>query len=262
MYLEAEGDGTHLVDHRPEAPSERGELGERLLEDGGEGEEAQGVAGRGGVEDDDRVLHRLDVLHDLREPHRLVHAWDREGEVLHERTHRAALRFGCQKGGVREGECARREGRSERGARTLLDHLLYAARRVDLHGAEVVEAVDLGRLLAELLPKGVGEVVRRVGADEQHRLAVLRQLDRQRGRGRRLAHAAFPADEDPLERLLLEDVDQRWLERFFGRHCCRGEGDVERPLKERGWLYAALRRVEREAGAASTLVGGRQEECN
>ena len=39
--------------------------------------------------------------------------------------------------------------------RTLLDHLLDRTRRVDLHRKEVVEAIDLGRLLGELLAKRI-----------------------------------------------------------------------------------------------------------
>ena len=38
---------------------------------------------------------------------------------------------------------------------TLLDHLLDRARMVDLHRKEVVEAIDLGRLLGELLAKRI-----------------------------------------------------------------------------------------------------------
>ena len=43
--------------------------------------------------------------------------------------------------------------------RTLLDHLLDRARRVDLHRKEVVEAIDFRRLLGELLAKRVGQIV-------------------------------------------------------------------------------------------------------
>jgi hypothetical protein len=54
---------------------------------------------------------------------------------------------------------------------------LYAAVGVDLHGAEVVEAVDESRILAELLVERVREVVRGVGRDEEDRFAVLCELD-------------------------------------------------------------------------------------
>lgn len=81
----------HLVDHRPDASRERAQLPERLLEHGREREEAERVAGRRGVEHDDGVLHRLDVLHDLRERHRLVDARDREREVLHHAAHHALV---------------------------------------------------------------------------------------------------------------------------------------------------------------------------
>ena len=52
---------THLAEHGSEAAAQRAELPEGLLEDGGEGEEAEGVACWGCIEDDDRVFHRLDV---------------------------------------------------------------------------------------------------------------------------------------------------------------------------------------------------------
>jgi hypothetical protein len=49
--------GGHLVDHGSDAAAEGGELAESLFEHGGEGEEAEGVSCRGGVEDDDGIFH-------------------------------------------------------------------------------------------------------------------------------------------------------------------------------------------------------------
>ena len=46
---------------------------------------------------------------------------------------------------------------------TLLDHLLDGACGVDLHGVEVLKAVDLSRILGELLAKGVGQVMSGIG---------------------------------------------------------------------------------------------------
>jgi hypothetical protein len=46
---------------------------------------------------------------------------------------------------------------------TLLDHFLNTSIGVDFHSIQVVEPVDLCRILAEFLGKGVGEVVSRVG---------------------------------------------------------------------------------------------------
>ena len=45
-----------------------------------------------------------------------------------------------------------------------------------------------------------------VGRNEEHGLAVLGHLYRERARGRRLADAAFAADEDPSEGGLVDEV--------------------------------------------------------
>ena len=45
---------------------------------------------------------------------------------------------------------------------TLFDHLLDGARGVDLHSEQVLEPVDLGRILGEFLTEGIGQVVRRI----------------------------------------------------------------------------------------------------
>ncbi len=47
--------------------------------------------------------------------------------------------------------------------RTALDHFLHVGCGVDLHCGEIVEPVDLSRLLAKLLAERVRQVVRRVG---------------------------------------------------------------------------------------------------
>jgi hypothetical protein len=46
--------------------------------------------------------------------------------------------------------------------RTRIHHFLNRSRRVDLHGVQVVVAIDLGRFLAKLLPVSVRQVVRGV----------------------------------------------------------------------------------------------------
>jgi len=56
-----ETNGFHLIEHGSDAPAQCRELPQRLLEDAREGEEAEGVSGRGGVEYDHRVFHGLDV---------------------------------------------------------------------------------------------------------------------------------------------------------------------------------------------------------
>ena len=67
--------------------------------------------------------------------------------------------------------------RAQRDAkRTLFDHLLDGARRVDLHGVEVFKAVDFRRFFGELLTECIGEVVCGVG-----RLCVRVRGARERG---------------------------------------------------------------------------------
>jgi len=51
----------YLIDHGSKASAQRRELPERFFEHAGKGEEAEGVPGWGGVKDDHRILHRLDV---------------------------------------------------------------------------------------------------------------------------------------------------------------------------------------------------------
>lgn len=139
---------------------------------------------------------------------------DCKGKILHHAAHAAHV------GGVG-------------GVALAGEQVLYAAVGVDLHGAEVVEALDEARLLAELLAKGVAEVVGGVGRDEQHGAAHLGQLDGQTARRRRLADAALAADKDPPQRPLVEDGLERGLhgvgvvgvdEGGGGHGCCGFEG--------------------------------------
>ena len=64
------------VEHGAELRAELGELGEGFLEDGGELQEAEGVAGGRGVEDDDFVGEGFDLLEDFGEGHGFVDAGD------------------------------------------------------------------------------------------------------------------------------------------------------------------------------------------
>lgn len=64
------------VEEWPVLAGELGDLGEGLFEDGGELEEAEGVAGRGGVEDDGFVGKGLDLFEDLSEGHGFVDTGD------------------------------------------------------------------------------------------------------------------------------------------------------------------------------------------
>jgi len=70
------------VEHGSELLAELAELLKRLLHDGRELQEAESVAGGRSVEDDDFVLHTLDLLQDFGEAHGLVDTGDAEGHVL------------------------------------------------------------------------------------------------------------------------------------------------------------------------------------
>lgn len=70
------------VEHGAELLAELAELLECLFHDGGELQEAESVSGRRGVEDDDFVLHALDLLQDFGETHGLVDTGNAEGHVL------------------------------------------------------------------------------------------------------------------------------------------------------------------------------------
>lgn len=48
----------------------------------------------------------------------------------------------------------------EKPGRTLVNHLLYGARRVDFHRKEIIKAVNLRCFFGELLPERIREVVR------------------------------------------------------------------------------------------------------
>lgn len=186
------------VEHRTKAAPNGGELGEGLLENRREAEESQSVAGGRSVEDNNVILHRLYLLHDLGEAHGFVYTGDGERHVLHDGPHCAAL-------GLR-----------------LLYHFLDARLGVDLHGGEIVETSDLGGLLAELLAKSVGKIVRRVGRNEQHRLAYLGELHGQRAGSGRLAHTTLAAYVDPAKGVLVNDGRQGRVQGFVG-HRSGGE---------------------------------------
>ena len=106
---------------------------------------------------------------------------------------------------------------------TLLDHFLNAAGGVDFHGTQVVEPVDLGRLLAKLLTKRIAEIVGRIRADQQNALSNLGHLHGQGARRRRLAYTALSSAKDPLERLLIQHIlDRRRQNVFHQRSRCHG----------------------------------------
>lgn len=107
------------------------------------------------------------ALHDLGETHRLVDTGDCKRQVLHHAVHATLVAYLC----VRfAGQFPRHaDSPPTLVALTGLDHVLHGRARVDLHRKEVVEPVDLGRLFAKLLGKGVREVVSRIGGAAQFR---------------------------------------------------------------------------------------------
>lgn len=114
--LSARPTNTHLLHHRSEAATKLRELSKGLFQDGGEGKETKGVPSRSRVENDHRVVHRLDEpakhivslgtfgspkkirvsipLHDFGKAHRLVHTRNAESQILHDRVHKTV--FVCQ----------------------------------------------------------------------------------------------------------------------------------------------------------------------
>mmetsp|Transcript_9168 Transcript_9168/g.23985 ORF Transcript_9168/g.23985 Transcript_9168/m.23985 type:complete len:206 (+) Transcript_9168:461-1078(+) len=150
LVLALVGERAKHLQHTAELVVQRPELREAALQKVGEAQEAQRVPCRSCVEDDDRVRHRLHVLHNLREAHGFVDA----GEGAHELLHHLAERV------------------------LLLEPELHALveRRVDLHRVQVLEALHQRRHARELLAEGVADVVRRVGGEEEHGVPPPREL--------------------------------------------------------------------------------------
>jgi hypothetical protein len=90
-----------------------------------------------------------------------------------------------------------------------IEHISDRTVRVNLHSAQIVETIDQTGVLSELLVEGIGQVVGRIGRDEEDVLAVLCELDGQRTRSGCLSDTTLAADKDPAQRLLVEDVLQR-----------------------------------------------------
>lgn len=241
---------------------ELGDLGEGLFEDRGELEEAEGVAGGGGVEDDGLVGEGLDLLEDFGKGHGLVDTGnlymlkqdELEQRKLRERLRKIKIKIEGRNGGeIWVGALVRKTYSKSKilhhathaaahGIHIILlaltdQKVLHAAVGINLHGAEVVKAVDEAGLLAEFLRKGIRQVVRGVGRDEQHRAADLGELDGERARGGGLADTALAADKDPAEGALVKKRLQRRLESVVGgddggRHgywCC---GVLDRRRKQ------------------------------
>jgi len=52
---------SYLIDHRTQTAAQGRKFPQRFFEYSGERQETESVSGRGGIEDDHRVFHRLDV---------------------------------------------------------------------------------------------------------------------------------------------------------------------------------------------------------
>lgn len=121
----------------------------------------------------------------------------RESQVLHHVAHASQRRHGLL------GALA-----------ALRQQVLDAAVRVNLHSAQVVEAVNLARILAKLLVEGIAQIVCGVSGDQEDVLAVLGELNGERARRGRLAHTTLAADEYPAQRLLVDNGLERGLHDF------------------------------------------------
>lgn len=159
------------------------------------------MTGGRGIEDDHLVLHALDLLQHFCETHGLVNTRNAESHIL-EHVADAAQTLHCLLSIVTASR----------------DQVLDGAVGIDLHGCKVVDTRDGSGVLAELDTKGIAEVVGGVGGDEEDGFTGAGHLDGERARGGGLADTALAADEDPFERLLVEDGLQRRRERFFVCH--------------------------------------------
>ena len=151
--------GLHLGKHAPEFVLELDELDKALLEDVGEVEQAQRMPSGRRVEDDQVEVVFVERLDHLAKGGRLVDAGHARHEVLHEA-------HGLLRGLL---VLALRHARlSEQSLEEVAALAALVGRRVHLHGEEVLEVLDLRRLVGELLVEGVAQVVRRVRRDDEY----------------------------------------------------------------------------------------------
>lgn len=80
---------------------------------------------------------------------------------------------------------------------------MYTSIRIDLHGAQICEAVNQSRFFAELLAESITEVVRGVCGDKEDGFADTGELNGEGAGSGGLAYTAFAADKNPTEALLL-----------------------------------------------------------
>lgn len=159
----------HALHHAAELVLDGVELGEGLLEHGGEGEETEGVASGGGVEDDARVREILHLLHQLSETHSFIDTGDRRDDIIEETLL----------------------------IRQALEGLALVEVGLDLHRVQVVKTGNKGRARGELLSESIRNVVRGISRDQENLFTILGELSSNRTRGSGLTDTTLTTDENP-----------------------------------------------------------------
>lgn len=165
----------HLLEHGAEAARELAQLAEGLLKDRGEREETQRVARGRSVKDNDGKLHRLDVPKDKCQcqcqcsstrpvsTHFMTSAKPMASSTPGMANARSCIMPPMPPPDVSAAKPSVPSTTLGSLALTRLDHLLERRVGVNLHGVEVVKAIDLCGVLAKLLRERVGQVVCGVG---------------------------------------------------------------------------------------------------
>lgn len=179
---DCKGRAPHLANHGAEPRPKGAELPQRLLQHGWEGEEAQGVARWSRIEDYHRIFHGLDIprrsmrmermKNPMNEAHFMISA-----KLIASSTPGMANARSCIMVPIIPFESAvceaymnnrQQTGRAKDMIRTLVNHLLYSARWVDLHREEVIEPVHFRGIFRELLAKCIRQIVCWIGRLYDH----------------------------------------------------------------------------------------------
>mmetsp|Transcript_3475 Transcript_3475/g.5085 ORF Transcript_3475/g.5085 Transcript_3475/m.5085 type:complete len:277 (-) Transcript_3475:399-1229(-) len=144
--------GTRLSDESTESILQFHNFSERLLQDGGETQQTQGVPGGSGIEDNDIKVEFLDLFHEFGEGHGLVDTGDTGCEFAHEGLDAGILLVGFFHASL---------------------HFFHVIVGVDFHGGQVVEAVDGGGFATDFLAEGIRQVVSGVGGNNEDLLSAL-----------------------------------------------------------------------------------------
>lgn len=145
-----------LSEETTKAVFELPDLDKGLFENGGKGEQANGVSGGGGVKDDDVKVEGVDLFHEFGKGKGLVNAGNGVLQVI-------------EHGG---------EGITLAGVHVGVDNVGTAdilLRGINFHGRQICKAIDGGRLATDLLTKGVGEIVCRIRADQEDLLLYVKE---------------------------------------------------------------------------------------